>query len=430
LNAAEQTQPLEMAASTPVAAQQSVESLTQSGLALIAENQIALALERLRIAARRGYIPAMVEAARVLLYLSDAATDVAEAEQYLLTAEGSGDPQASYLLATVALGERSGQRDDVLILKRLRHAAQRGFIPALRGLALLAGRGARRGDQVTASMLLGEAASAGDAVSALLLAERWRMADGVAAEPARAEHMARQLMAAGHSPLPAVPAGRQGWPAGSDDDISAIDVSDALRAPKAQILSLNPSVRSIEGLLTAEECRFLIAMARPHLRRSRAFDPDQQSAGEYAIRTSSDTAFDVTMEDFYLRLLQTRIAAAGGCELRQGEPLVVLSYAPGQHYLPHRDYLPPAALAARQPQAGQRRTTVCVYLNPVVAGGQTRFLAPGIDVEPVAGNAVIFENLHPDGRPDPDSQHAGMPVIAGEKWLATLWLRERNFRRY
>jgi len=410
--------------------EQSSEALTRSGLVLIAKNEIEEALERLRIAAKRSYMPAMLEVARILLFLRDATADVQEAQELLQACERAGDPQASYLLAMVELGRPDRQRDPDRILRRLRHAAQRGFIPALRGLALLAGRGARRGDQVTACMLMSEAANAGDATSALLLAERWRLADGVAADPARAEHMLRQLLAAGHSPLPVVPARRLGWPAGSEDDVSQLDIGSALRAPTARVLSANPSVRLIEGLLTPEECRFLIAMARPYLRRSRAFDPDQQAAGEYAIRTSSDAAFDVTMEDFYLRLLQARIAEAGGCALRQGEPLVVLSYAPTQHYLPHRDYLPPAALAARQPGAGQRRTTVCVYLNSVAAGGQTRFLVPGIDVEPVAGNAVVFENLHPDGRPDPDSQHAGMPVITGEKWLATLWLRERNFRRY
>jgi hypothetical protein len=43
---------------------------------------------------------------------------------------------------------------------------------------------------------------------------------------------------------------------------------------------------------------------------------------------------------------------------------------------------------------------------------------------------VIFDNLAPDGQPDPRTLHAGLPVREGEKWLATLWLRERRYRAF
>jgi hypothetical protein len=43
---------------------------------------------------------------------------------------------------------------------------------------------------------------------------------------------------------------------------------------------------------------------------------------------------------------------------------------------------------------------------------------------------VVFDNLFADGRPDPDSLHAGTPVERGEKWLATLWIRQRRYRDF
>ena len=46
------------------------------------------------------------------------------------------------------------------------------------------------------------------------------------------------------------------------------------------------------------------------------------------------------------------------------------------------------------------------------------------------GRAVAFRNTDDAGRPDPDSLHAGTPVLAGEKWLATLWFRERRYRAF
>ena len=71
-----------------------------------------------------------------------------------------------------------------------------------------------------------------------------------------------------------------------------------------------------------------------------------------------------------------------------------------------------------------------MYLNDVEAGGETEFPLAGVRIAPVAGRAVVFDNLLADGRPDPESLHAGLPVARGEKWLATLWLRERRYRHY
>ena len=82
------------------------------------------------------------------------------------------------------------------------------------------------------------------------------------------------------------------------------------------------------------------------------------------------------------------------------------------------------------PEAGNRARTICVYLNDVEAGGETEFPVAGVRVKPQAGRAVIFDNLREDGSPDVDSLHAGMPVVRGEKWLATLWIRQGGYRAF
>ena len=40
----------------------------------------------------------------------------------------------------------------------------------------------------------------------------------------------------------------------------------------------------------------------------------------------------------------------------------------------------------------------------------------------------VAPNVKPDGSPDADTLHAGMPVGQGRKWLATLWMRARPLR--
>jgi hypothetical protein len=137
-------------------------------------------------------------------------------------------------------------------------------------------------------------------------------------------------------------------------------------------------------------------------------------------------------DDAWLRVLQRRLTTLAGFPLRQAEPFAVLRYGPGEQYLPHRDYLNPAVeaheFAAEAP--GQRLRTVFSYLNDVDAGGGTSFPVFGIDIAPRRGRVVLFDNVGPDGRPDADTLHAGLPVERGEKWLGTLWLRERPLRAF
>ena len=124
------------------------------------------------------------------------------------------------------------------------------------------------------------------------------------------------------------------------------------------------------------------------------------------------------------------MATAAGLPLVNAEQLTVLRYAPGEEYRPHRDALGPASIEADHPESGNRLRTICVYLNPVESGGQTHFPSADRSIEPRPGSAVVFDNLLAGGGPDPDSLHAGLPVARGEKWLATLWLRERRYREF
>jgi hypothetical protein len=212
-------------------------------------------------------------------------------------------------------------------------------------------------------------------------------------------------------------------------------LEDALSPPPARRLRARPQVSVIDQLLSADECRLLLVHARPLLRASRTIDPESGQSRSLALRTSQDAQFDAVVDTLPLRLVQARMTAAAQLPLVNAEPLIVLRYLPGQEYKPHRDYLPASTIERDGPQAGNRRHTVCAYLNPVAAGGATAFPLAGLEVEPLPGRAVVFENMvydaaAPEGRCDPDSLHAGLPVEAGEKWLATLWIRQGRYRAW
>jgi prolyl 4-hydroxylase len=76
-------------------------------------------------------------------------------------------------------------------------------------------------------------------------------------------------------------------------------------------------------------------------------------------------------------------------------------------------------------RGGPRVGTLLMYLNTPVKGGSTTFPDVGFEVAPVKGNAVFFS--YDCAHPSTCTRHAGAPVIEGEKWVATKWLRSEVF---
>lgn len=185
--------------------------------------------------------------------------------------------------------------------------------------------------------------------------------------------------------------------------------------PTGKPLSTAPRVTRFFRFFTPEECTHVAQVASDLLEPASVFDPATGRRIRHPVRTSHDGAIGPAREDLVIRALNLRIAAATGTDVAQGEALTVLRYAPGQEYRPHVDTIAGAA--------NQRIKTMLVYLNQGYEGGETRFLANGLTVTARAGDAILFDNCLPDGRCDPLSRHAGLPVRSGVKWLATRWIR-------
>ena len=113
--------------------------------------------------------------------------------------------------------------------------------------------------------------------------------------------------------------------------------------------------------------------------------------------------------------------------LERGEGLQILRYRPGAQYKPHFDYFDPSqpGTARMVERGGQRVGTLIIYLRAPEAGGATVFPDAGLEVAPVPGNAVFFSYDQPV--PATLTLHGGAPVLAGEKWVATKWMRQREF---
>lgn len=316
-----------------------------------------------------------------------AATPVARAEALLAqgrtadalatvaAAGDAGDVDALMRHATWLLGGVAGSRDFAGARMRIRRAVEIGHVDgALMEIALVANGCGSAADWTEARRLLDVAA----------------VQDPVAA--AQRTLLARMAIDGSGKPL-SVPQGQR--------------LSDAL------------DVRLFPGLLTPDECRHLAEVAAPMLAPSTVADPTTGRHILNTIRTSHGAVIGPTQEDLVIQALQHRLAAISGTVRVQGEPFSVLHYAPGQEYRPHVDTLPRTG--------NQRVMTLISYLNQGYPGGETIFPALGLSVAARAGDVLMFANVTPDGAPDPLSRHAGQPVRAGAKWIATRWIRARPY---
>lgn len=196
-----------------------------------------------------------------------------------------------------------------------------------------------------------------------------------------------------------------------------VDVIAALSQPRVVVLG---------NLLSDEECDALIASARPQLARSltvatktggEELNPDRTSNGMFFARGQTPE----------VARIEARIARLLNWPVENGEGFQVLHYRPGAEYKPHYDYFDPdePGTPTILQRGGQRLATLVIYLSEPTRGGGTTFPDAGLEVAPVRGNAVFFNYDRP--HPSTRTLHGGAPVIEGDKWVATKWLREREF---
>ena len=179
---------------------------------------------------------------------------------------------------------------------------------------------------------------------------------------------------------------------------------------------------AIGDFLTQAECDRFIAMI------DRVAQPSQLHESAYIpkFRTSYSGNFDI--EDPFVMAISRRIDDLLDMPAEYGEVIQGQRYLPGQEFKPHNDwfYTDQPYWEDERHRGGQRSWTAMAFLNTVPEGGHTQFGELGIQIEPKPGVLMVWNNALPDGSPNPDTLHAGMPVIAGSKYVLTKWYRTRR----
>lgn len=188
-----------------------------------------------------------------------------------------------------------------------------------------------------------------------------------------------------------------------------------------------PDVVLLDNFMTHEECDAFCELSKSTLTKSTVVDDATGDSVNHEHRISLGTYFTLGQNDL-VKKIETRIAEVTGTPVPNGEGIQILNYAGGGEYRPHFDYFPDnAGGRVHTAHGGQRIMTVIMYLNDVKAGGATILPDINLSVYPKKGSALYFSYFNSKGQVDPTTLHGGAPVVEGEKWIATKWIRERVY---
>jgi len=187
-----------------------------------------------------------------------------------------------------------------------------------------------------------------------------------------------------------------------------------------------PTIVVQDSVLADDLCQYIItftkkARLKPNLIASNGKDIRDE------LRTSSGIGVDFG-ENEVIDSIYKSMSEMCHLPISHAEPMSIQRYRPGEEYKPHWDaFLHDEDLpkSVRLEECGNRAVTVIGCLNDSDAA--TVFPHLGFGIQSMQGRVIMFGNLDEDKEPHPLSMHMGTTPREGEKWIFTLWFREKPF---
>ena len=193
------------------------------------------------------------------------------------------------------------------------------------------------------------------------------------------------------------------------------------------LLNNTPKIYTITNFLNDDDCKHFINISRDKIKPA-LVSGDKQ--GFVSNGRSGQNHWIIHNTDNITKMIGEKIAQQVGIPLENAEAFQVIYYDKTQEYRQHYDgWLFDGSEKSRRNMkyGGQRMKTALVYLNDVEEGGGTKFTKLNLEVNAEKGKLLVFENVYNGTNKRHElSEHAGMPVIEGEKWAFNLWFREES----
>tara|TARA_Y100000389_G_scaffold153040_1_gene153175 strand:- start:21794 stop:23836 length:2043 start_codon:yes stop_codon:yes gene_type:complete len=192
----------------------------------------------------------------------------------------------------------------------------------------------------------------------------------------------------------------------------------------------DPYVATYDDFITDEDCEHFINISKPLLKR--ALVSDDKNGVASAGRTGSNTWIDHDHDEITKKVGE-KIAKIVNMPLENAEAFQVIYYNTNQEYRQHYDswvHDGSEKSIRCMKYGGSRIKTALCYLNNVNSGGGTKMTKLNVTIPPKKGKLLVFQNTVSDTNHDRHelSEHAGTPVVEGEKYAFNLWFRECNHR--
>lgn len=180
----------------------------------------------------------------------------------------------------------------------------------------------------------------------------------------------------------------------------------------------------VPGFLTRRDCKAIAQVINSRAVPSTLY----RGADRPGMRTSFTHHFD--RDDPLTVDVEAYISELIGIDNDYSEAMQGQRYQVGQQYRHHYDFFPTGEgyWQHEAVRGGQRTWTAMVSLTEPKEGGETDFPRLGIALRQQAGTLILWNNMDADGRPNPNTLHAGMPVKRGVKHIITKWYRQEPWR--
>jgi len=204
-------------------------------------------------------------------------------------------------------------------------------------------------------------------------------------------------------------------------------ISSFSKNDEAVLVSNEPCVYTISNYISNDDCDHIINISKDKIHPAlvsgdkAGYVSDGRSGQNYWLKHNTD---NVTTR------VSNKISELLNVPLENAEAFQVIYYSVNQEYRQHYDgwEFDGGEKSRRNMKfGGQRIWTALCYLNDVDAGGGTKFIKLDKEVNAEKGKLLVFSNVYSNSNKKHIlSEHAGLPVIKGEKWAFNLWFREKS----
>lgn len=217
-----------------------------------------------------------------------------------------------------------------------------------------------------------------------------------------------------------------------NDNTRSFKASDVILLPGATRITpptvdgevLPIKLYTLDNFVSPEQCQRIMDYIKANSNPSTITTKDEP---DRKFRTSR-TCHMGNYPDDNLAQLDQRICDYMGIESKRSEDLQGQYYKIGEEFKAHTDFFTPGTDEYNEygSTQGQRTWTFMIYLNdvPEGSGGNTEFVNLGLSFQPKQGQALIWNNLLPDGSPNQHTLHWAHQVLKGEKYIITKWFRQ------